>query len=90
MVVNNWYIIMVGIARESEGVGEGGGEGGRGRGEKGRRGRVEGIGNLVVVPFLRLCHYKLIHAMIGFQLNCLHQYCVSSLVGRICFSIPKI
>ena len=29
MVVNNWYIIMVGIARESEGGGEGGGEGGR-------------------------------------------------------------
>ena len=45
---------MVGIARESEGGGEGGGEGGSGRGEKGRRGRVEGIGNLVVVPFLRL------------------------------------
>ena len=28
MVVNNWYIIMVGIARESEGGGEGGREGG--------------------------------------------------------------
>ena len=54
MVVNNWYIIMVGIARESEGGGEGGGgeEKEEERKEEGEGWR--GIGSLVVVPFLRL------------------------------------
>ena len=45
MVVNNWYIIMVGIVRGSEGVGEGGreeeGKKGEEREKKGK-GRVEG------------------------------------------------
>ena len=41
MVVNNWYIIMVGITRESEGRGEGGGGEER---EEGRRERKKGEG----------------------------------------------
>ena len=44
MVVNNWYIIMVGIVREGgrRGGREGGGEGGREGGGEGRSERGRG------------------------------------------------
>ena len=88
MVVNNWYIIMVGSMREWGGRrGRRGGEGG-GEERKEEGGGRRGIGSLVVVPFLRL-RVNINWSML-WLVSSLYQYCVSSFVGRICFCIPRI